>query len=92
MANFVVIDTHKPEECEESFVAYEAALKEGINPMLDGFNSHCSCPYGEHASWTPVEANSAEEILAALWPFERDHSRVVQVETMTIGKPLPMTP
>jgi hypothetical protein len=84
MATFMVINRHRPEECEGIFKAGEEAMKAGLNPALKGVTSYCPCPFGEHASWTAVEASSAEEVLSYLWPVEREHSRVIQVEAMTL--------
>jgi hypothetical protein len=84
MAQFMVINTHKPEECEEIFKAGEEAQAAGFHPAIIGVVSFCSCPYGEHGSWTTVEASSADEALSYLWPVERAHSRAVQVDAMTI--------
>jgi hypothetical protein len=84
MANIIVINKHEPEECEAIFKAADEAMKEGLHPKLHGLMSYCSCPFGEHASWTVVDAPSAEEALTYLWPLEREHSRAVEVESMQI--------
>ncbi|MCA1832921.1 MAG: hypothetical protein ABR548_00510 [Actinomycetota bacterium] len=83
MAMFMIINRHRPEECEAGFKAYEE-VKDKLNPAIKGATYYCPCPFGEHASWTPVEASSAEEALGYLWPEEREHSRAIQVETIQI--------
>jgi hypothetical protein len=50
--------------------------------MIKGKDYWCSCPYGFHAGWVTVEAESPEAALAALPPLNRAHTKAYQVESM----------
>jgi hypothetical protein len=77
MAHLVLQCEHTADEC----AAMEREVEElGVPDILRGKDYYCSCPFGVHAGWVVVEAESAEDALASMGPVNRAHHKAIQVE------------
>lgn len=59
MAQYIIINTHTPEQCE----AMEAGIPK-LPPALKGKDFYCTCPGGVHGYFMFHEGDSSEEVLA----------------------------
>jgi hypothetical protein len=84
MPTFLWIDRHAPEECEVEYAEWEEVKKQGVPPIFKGVVDLCPCPYGEHAGYMELEAESPDEILSLLPPVTRKNSRVVQIDRLPL--------
>ena len=79
MATYIITCDHEASEC----AAIEEELQRlGPAEAIRDKDFFCSCPYGKHAGWVAVEAESAESILASLPPVFGSHANAYQVETV----------
>ncbi|MFC5730821.1 MULTISPECIES: hypothetical protein [Nocardioides] len=77
---YLVVNHHKPEECE--------ALEPGFSRLpqhLIGKDFYCPCPYGEHSFYMIVEADSSEEVIQGLPPEFQPGTRAVPIEILRLG-------
>lgn len=84
MPSFIWIDQHKPEECEVEYQEWEEIKKTGVPTIFKGAVEYCTCPYGVHGGYTPLEASSAEEVLNLLPAVTKKNARVLQIDLLPL--------
>lgn len=80
MPQYLVVNHHKPEECE----AIEPAFHH-LSEHLLGKDFWCPCPYGEHSFYMVLEGDSSEQVIGALPPEMQPNTRAVQTEVFKLG-------
>ncbi len=83
MAQFMIHNTHQPEECQVLFEEYEA--RGGLPATLNGHEYFCTCPTGDHGAYVIADGDSAEDVLAMLPPKYRAGSRVVAGQILELA-------
>ena len=81
MPMFMVLNTHRAEECDLLNGEWEEQAPEELKGSLRLF---CTCSTGDHGAFFELEADSAERALALLPPRFRAGSRVYAGEALTI--------
>jgi hypothetical protein len=79
MSQYLLYCEHTADECEALGQEYETL---GAPELIRGKDYWCSCPYGFHAGWVTVEAESEDAALKALPPINRSHTKAYRVESM----------
>ena len=77
MAQFIVINKHKAEECGSLM-----ALLEKPPAQLKGSTLYCTCGAGEHAGYLVAESATPETLRGALPPAFRRGSTVLPVDVI----------
>ena len=81
MAQVMLHNTHRPDECDELTEEWQA---HGTPPAFQGQTFFCTCPSGEHGSFVQVEADDPAAALAALPRKFRTGTRVYTGEAITL--------
>jgi hypothetical protein len=80
MATYLIINEHRPEECQ--------AMEEDMDKLSDrvkGKDFHCTCPHGKHGYYLFLDGESSEDVIGALPPsFLLGTTRADQLETMKL--------
>lgn len=80
MATYLIINQHRPEECEPM----EAGM-DHLPEHLRGQNFYCTCPYGKHGFYMILEGESAEQVISGLPPeLKMGDTRADQLEVFTL--------
>jgi hypothetical protein len=79
MPEFMAHHTHRPEQCQEM---YDAWNESDAPQQIRGKPIFCTCPTGEHGSFSQVEAASPDEVLSLLPAKLRPTTRVYGGETL----------
>lgn len=77
MAKYVLAAPHSPEECLEDLDKMSAEAPDILNKFVWG------CAKGEHKGWAYMEAESKEELVAALPKSLQGKIKVIEVSKLT---------
>jgi len=77
MSKFLIQVSHTPQECSE---AMDEVSRKGSDVIE---KTYWGCHFGEHTSWTIIDASSESEALRSVPNMLQDRAEIIEVEQLT---------